>query len=514
MSQCLKCSKELSKRQKYYCSNDCKLTHKDGIIKRTQPKQEQNKSKKIVCKLDNSEFKDISNYSGVLTKHLKSLGITDSDVFKYYTIVDKEEDTRDKWSCKYCTWSTVDITNKSGCITTHIKSHGEEISSYISKYPEDAHLWIYRPTKEVAQFILSQDEKSYIECKECGNKYKRLSVTHLKQHSMTLQDYRDKHSIDKLSSENIIEDMKVRYQVNSESINRIKKSSKMELEIEELLTSKGIKVDKNNRNLIHPLEVDLYIPEQKIAIEINGLYWHSEVHGQKHKSYHLNKLESCEKLGIRLVQVFDDEWKSKRDIVEAKLLSMVGLSSNKVYARNCVVKEIDTSVKSEFLNKYHIQADDKSKIKIGLYHEDSLVAVMTFGDLRSALGAKKELGSYELIRFCSSCNVIGGASKLLSYFIKNHNPNKIISYADRRFTTTTKPNLYDKLGFTLKSKTKPNYWYTKDFSKKLHRYNFTKGRLVKEFGANPDMSETDIMYGLGYDKVWDCGNLKYEMQIP
>ena len=513
MSNCLKCSKELSKRQRYYCSNDCKLTHKDSIAKRTSPKPKQDATKKAICTIDRVEFTDINNYSGVLTKHLRSIGITDDNVLSYYKIVDKEPDTKERWTCKYCSWDTTDTKNKSGCITTHIKSHGVDVSDHITKYPQDAHLWIYRPTKEVAQFLLSQDDKSYIECQECGKKYKRLSVKHLKQHSMTLQDYRDKYGVEVLSSENVIEGMRERYKENSQTINHIKKSSKMEVEIEQLLTSRGVKVEKNNRNIITPLELDLYLPDQKIAIEVNGLYWHSENHGHKHRNYHLSKLQACEKLGIRLVQLFDDEWRTKKDIVESKLMSMVGVGGSKVYARKCKVVEIETATKSQFLNKYHIQADDKSRVKLGLYHEEELVAVMTFGDLRSALGSKKEEGSYELIRFCTSHNVIGGASKLLSYFCKKYSPRQIISYADRRFTTTTTQNLYDKLGFTLLSQTKPNYWYTKDFAKKLHRYNFTKGRLVQEFGADPSKSETQIMYEMGYDRVWDCGNLKYIIQF-
>ena len=124
------------------------------------------------------------------------------------------------------------------------------------------------------------------------------------------------------------------------------------------------------------------------------MYCHSENHGHKHKDYHLTKLQECEKLGIRLVQLFDDEWRTKRDIVESKLMSMVGVGNSKIYARKCKVVEIETAIKSQFLNKYHIQADDKSRVKLGLYYKEELVAVMTFGDLRSALGSKKEEGSY------------------------------------------------------------------------------------------------------------------------
>jgi len=463
MSNCLKCSKSLSKRQRCYCSNKCKLTHSEGISRRTKPKEKQDPSKEVVCKLDGKRFSDAANYSGVLTRHLKSLEVVTDNVFEYFDIVDKVDTKKARWKCKYCDWSTVDVGNKSGCITVHIKTHKVSIEDHITKYPEDEKLWISR--------------------------------THLKQHDMTLDNMREV------------------YYDNLESINHIKKTSKSEEQLYEFLTSKGIVVLRGDRKVISPFELDLYLPDYKVAIEVNGLYWHSEYHGRKHKNYHLDKLEACEKQGVRLIHIFEDEWKAKRGIMEAKILSILGFQENRVYARNCELREIDRKVKSEFLNKNHIQSDDKAAILLGLYFKEELVAVMTFGELRKALGSKKEEGHYELIRFCTSCNVIGGASKLLSYFVKSYKPKAIISYADRRFTTTVNLNLYDKIGFKLAGKTKPNYWYTKDFNKKLHRYNFNKGRLVKEFGADQNKSETQIMYELGYDRVWDCGNLKYYLQI-
>ena len=513
MSNCLKCSKSLSKRQRCYCSNKCKLTHSEGISRRTKPKEKQDPSKEVVCKLDGKRFSDAANYSGVLTRHLKSLEVVTDNVFEYFDIVDKVDTKKARWKCKYCDWSTVDVGNKSGCITVHIKTHKVSIEDHITKYPEDEKLWIYRPTKDVAQFLLSKDPDSYIICQECGSKFKRISRTHLKQHDMTLDEYRDKYNISILSSKNVLDNMREVYYDNLESINHIKKTSKSEEQLYEFLTSKGIVVLRGDRKVISPFELDLYLPDYKVAIEVNGLYWHSEYHGRKHKNYHLDKLEACEKQGVRLIHIFEDEWKAKRGIMEAKILSILGFQENRVYARNCELREIDRKVKSEFLNKNHIQSDDKAAILLGLYFKEELVAVMTFGELRKALGSKKEEGHYELIRFCTSCNVIGGASKLLSYFVKSYKPKAIISYADRRFTTTVNLNLYDKIGFKLAGKTKPNYWYTKDFNKKLHRYNFNKGRLVKEFGADQNKSETQIMYELGYDRVWDCGNLKYYLQI-
>jgi hypothetical protein len=132
---------------------------------------------------------------------------------------------------------------------------------------------------------------------------------------------------------------------------------------------------------------------------------------------------------------------------------------------------------------------------------------MTFSKPRKSLGYNKtDDNSYELVRFASD-NVIGGADKLLKYFIKKHKPNKIISYADRRWS---QGDLYQKLGFDFMGTTKPNYWYTKDYRTREHRFNYRKDVLVSK-GYNSDKTEFEIMNELGYERIWDCGSFKFEM---
>ena len=511
MTNCLKCNNLLSKRQIYYCSNHCKLTHIDSIKKRTLKKAKQDYQKLAKCKIDGKHFKDIGNYSGALSKHLVKLGLVDIDnVLDYYEIINNNTNSKEKWNCNYCEWSTIDTVNKSGCITTHIKKHGITIQQHLETNPEDKKLWIYSPNKDVKDYLLSKDDKSFIECKECNEKFKRLTKTHLDLHNLSLEQYRLKYGIDNLTSENTLQSFRDSYKVNCEKINKIKKVSNIETELGDWLESLGIDIQYSNRTIINPYELDLYLPEYKIAIEINGLYWHSENHGNKYKSYHLNKLECCEKVGVHLIQIFDDEWKDKNILIKNKILSHVKMSKDRIYARKCVVKNItNKKEKSTFLKVNHLQGDDRSSIAIGLYNNQELVAVMTFGQLRKALGQTKQQGHYELVRYCTSKHVVGGADKLFKAFLKEHNPIQVLSYADRRFTTLTKSTLYDAIGFKLQGHTVPNYWYTKNFRKKLHRYNFTKASLIKNFNADPTKSEIAIMQDLGYDRVWDCGNLKY-----
>ena len=277
-----------------------------------------------------------------------------------------------------------------------------------------------------------------------------------------------------------------------------------------------LKIIENSRSIVNGLEFDIVIPDKRVCIEYNELYLHSEENG-KTRNYHLSKTEQCEKQGYRLIQIFSDEWQNKRNIVKEKLKHILNIDNNKskIYAKYCDIKEIDSYNKNEFLNNNHIQGKDKSKIKLGAFYKNKLISVMTFSNLSKSKGFKTtDKSYYELSRFTSDINYIcvGTAGKLLKYFIKNYNPKKIISYADKRWSINANNNLYNKLNFKYIGDTPPNYWYSKDYLYRLHRFNFTKATLVKK-GNNPKLTESQIMKNLKYVKIWDCGNLKYELSL-
>jgi endogenous inhibitor of DNA gyrase (YacG/DUF329 family) len=281
----------------------------------------------------------------------------------------------------------------------------------------------------------------------------------------------------------------------------------------------NIKIITKDRSILNKKELDVYIPEKDVAIEINGLYWHSEISGKKNKNYHLNKTNECNDKNIQLIHIFDIEWIMQKEIVMSRLKSILKANSNmqRIYARHCEVKEINSKIKNNFLNKYHLQGSDKSKYKLGLFYKSKLISVMTFNNLRIALGNKnKNNNVFELGRFVSdnSISVIGGASKLLSYFIKNYNPKKIITYADKRWS---QGNLYKKIGFARVSDTPPNYWYigpTRYDLMPKHRFNFRKNVLNEKLDKfDESLTEWQNMQINGYDRVWDCGSIKYEMII-
>jgi hypothetical protein len=261
-----------------------------------------------------------------------------------------------------------------------------------------------------------------------------------------------------------------------------------------------------NKKIIKPYELDIYLPNLNLAFEFNGLYWHNELN--KPKDYHYMKTKMCEYNNIHLIHVYEDVWNYKRDIVKSRILNLLK-KSNVIYARKCEIKELKFQEVKEFLIHNHIQGYCVSKINFGLFYENELVSVMTFGKLRKNLGNKTVDDKYELLRFCNKLNftVVGGADKLFKYFKCKYLPKEVISYADRSWTMNNGNSLYDKLGFKIDSETKPNYSYIVD-GIRLNRYKFRKDVLVNE-GFDKSKSEHDIMLDREIFRIYDSGNLKY-----
>jgi len=285
--------------------------------------------------------------------------------------------------------------------------------------------------------------------------------------------------------------------------------SRAEKEIENFIkTIYSGKIIENDRTVLEGKELDIYLPNKKIAIEFDGLYWHSENQG-KNKNYHLNKTKVCNEKGIYLIHIFEDEWSDKQEIVKSRLSHLIGFNKyERIYARKCIIKEISSKQKNIFLNEHHIQGADKSKYKLGLFYNDELVSLMTFGKARIALGSKSEDDVYELIRFASKKNtvVIGGASKLLKYFERNIKWKKIFSFSDKRWSQGA---VYKQLGFNFEHTSNPNYWYLEN-NKRVHRYNFRKNVLNEKLEKfNKNLTEWENMKLNGYNRIWDCGNDKW-----
>lgn len=268
----------------------------------------------------------------------------------------------------------------------------------------------------------------------------------------------------------------------------------------------------NIRNIVENYELDIYIPEQKIAIEFNGNYWHSS--DVKDKYYHQRKTVACGKKGIRLIHIFEYEWSNKqyRKKLELYLRDIInGKDANKLYARCTIVKEIRPNEAYDFEDENHLSGRAQSSINIGMYHNDALIGVMTFGKSRFDKSFE-----YELIRLCfkSNIHVIGGASKLFKHFVSKYNPKLIISYCDiSKFTG----KVYLDMGFKLSKSvplTDPNYvWVDFNNNDVIPRYKAQKHKLIKLGLGNEAETENSIMHKLGYHKIYNSGNFKFEWAI-
>ena len=275
-------------------------------------------------------------------------------------------------------------------------------------------------------------------------------------------------------------------------------TSNLELEVLEFVKSLSQTVKNGDRTILDGLELDILDEVNKIAIEVNGLYWHCEEMG-KDKYYHLDKTKKCLNKDIQLIHIFEDEWNEKKRIVKWRLKHLFGAVKSKIYARKCNVKEINNSSAQRFLQKYHLQGQCKSSLNLGLFYKNRLVSVMTFSKSRF-----NKNYDWELLRFASifSFNVIGGAGKLLKYFENNYN-GSLISYADKRWS---KGNLYRQLGFDEIKDSSPSYFYTKGL-KRFNRVMFQKHKLKKLLeNYDENLSEYENMSNNGFMRIWDCGN--------
>lgn len=286
-------------------------------------------------------------------------------------------------------------------------------------------------------------------------------------------------------------------------------SSIKEKELKETIEKLGFQCMSNCRDILPSgKEIDIYIPSKKIAIEFDGLYWHNELN--KDKKYHLNKTIECEQLGIRLVHIFEDEWIDKKEILLSMLKNFLGITEHKIYARKCHIKTVNIDEATTFLNENHLQGTCPSTIKYGLYYQEELVSLMTFGRTRHFIGNCNH--EYELLRFCNKRNysIVGAASKLFKHFVKVHTPKSVVSYADRRWS---KGKLYDSLGFKLYNKSEPNYYYVIGMERK-NRFNFRKSVLVQKYNCPENVSEHQFCLSKKWYRIYDCGCLCYEWIMP
>ena len=256
--------------------------------------------------------------------------------------------------------------------------------------------------------------------------------------------------------------------------------------------------------------LDAFVPERKTGIILDDIRQTSELSGVI-RSARVQAMHALEKAGVRLLRVFSNEWLTKRELVNSMLLNKLGKTATKIMARSTTVQEVTVQEASAFLNQNHLQGTIGSRVKLGCYHNGRLVALATFGQQR--YGDSPDC--FELLRFAnlSQHYVVGGFSKILSHFKRNYQAKSLVSFADRRWSSG---GMYENSGFTLKRASAPNYFYFRpDSPNDLHsRVVFQKHKLKDKLAVFDDsLTEFDNMKANGWDRIWDCGNLVYEMTL-
>lgn len=275
--------------------------------------------------------------------------------------------------------------------------------------------------------------------------------------------------------------------------------SRYEDEITAFLDNHGIKHRQNTRKAIPPNELDFYVEEQKIGIEFNGLYYHSD--DMVSKVYHLRKHNQCKDAGIRLLMINEDEWLDRKESIKRKILNLVGQSEKGVGARKLSIRKISNATANDFVDTYHIQGKTGAVVaSYGAYDGDRLAAVIQYNHQRGTQ-------DIELIRFCTDGKLYAGVfSRLFKASVKEEGYTKVISFADLRYSDG---GVYQKNGFVLEDTIRPDYRYIKGL-KTFHKSSFTKAAISKKFGIDmTDRTEREVMVELGYRRIYDCGKLKY-----
>lgn len=283
---------------------------------------------------------------------------------------------------------------------------------------------------------------------------------------------------------------------------------KWERELLEFLESHKFVVQRRAR-ILDAKEIDLFIPDRKFGIELHGLHWHTET--TRHKDYHREKWQVADEKGIRLIQIFEDEWLDKSGIIKNRLLAMLG-KSDTIYARKCAVKLVEASAGKKFLDKTHIQGGSVASLYYALFYGDDIVAVASFGHARSgSMSHVAGTGAWEVIRYSSMGRIQGGFSKLFAAFLRDVNPSEVISYCDLRYGDG---KLYQSTGFILDSITQPDYWWVPNGKvQRIPRYVTQKHKMqnhpiLKQYYA-PGKTEAQICHDAGWAKIYGVGHQKW-----
>lgn len=283
----------------------------------------------------------------------------------------------------------------------------------------------------------------------------------------------------------------------------------------ELLGKESTSIVCNGRGVLNGKELDIYIPTRNLAIEYDGLYYHSyeklkEKEGKlgvPAQSYNEWKTNECLKRGVRLIHIFEDEWLEHPDIVEDKIRAILHSPVNRYYARKLKIERVPREVADGFYESNHIQGKTNVSVSVGLYCNEDLIALQSF----TPYTRKEKKNAWELVRYATKLGtqVAGGFSRCLKWFEREYCPREIISFADKRWCDQTS-NVYERNGFVKDGQVPHSYWYVKG-QKRFHKFGYRKNRIKAKYPDiySPEKTETQMTKEIGLRKIYDCGLIRY-----
>jgi hypothetical protein len=281
-------------------------------------------------------------------------------------------------------------------------------------------------------------------------------------------------------------------------------TSIMQEELESFCRSLDPRIS-TNRKFAGRRELDILFSSGSLAVEFQGIYWHSEAVADRLNIARKHRL--AEKHGIRVISIFEDDWTDRREAVEGTIRHQLGMQ-RRIHARKCEMVKVPSSEAAAFYDKHHLQgAPGDTGLTLGLKHDGELVMALSLTRVASIRGSSIEPGNLELRRMCSSACVVGGASKLFKEAVRETVATRIVSYSDIRAFSG---GVYLTLGFVADGVTRPDYFYVRSgLRKRVRKANFTRSRMTGMEGFDPSLSEAANMLKMGWSRIYDCGKVRW-----
>jgi hypothetical protein len=278
-------------------------------------------------------------------------------------------------------------------------------------------------------------------------------------------------------------------------------------------------IERRDRALIKPRELDIYIPSMNVAVEYCGMYHHScktDEEVRKNKNKHHEKYVAAQSKGVRVLTVYETEWKERQPQIKRLLRNLINKSKGRLMARKCRLDKVDKKEAMAFFEKYHVQGGAGFGEHYGLFWGNKLVACMrfTFGINDRGVGAKN--AAWTLSRYATRINVSGGASRLFKAFVDEHKPKEVKSFSDNRYFDG---GMYEKLGFSMEKELDPDYqvWSPKiGLKPKSHYQRRAIPARLKDHGMtdifdpeNDTRSESEMTFFMNCGRIYDCGKKRW-----